>query len=466
MLQQARRSREGDEVSVACEFVVWFSYTKDYLVEKGQEMIQAGQKFHREDVELHVGCPHRHPEECFWAPKVPKSRRFYSEPEDSGKMAGMARDFFKEIEDDARDTRIRLRNLVLGQEFPDGLAYVPGSASEDPSDEEEGGAGTRLEWTWRNIRSLEPFTVTYQLTPTLSGAWPVTGDLKLTDMQGKINEDMADAGSVEVLDEICYPTPTPSSTPMPTPTDTAEPPPTVTPTPTITLTPTPSVRIIYLPIARRDPEICVPESIYTDAVLVLDMSTSMYRETRSGRSKHQAALAAARAFVEQLELEEDPLGRRDRVGIAGFNDAAWTAIGLSSEGDGIDAAISALLERIAQGTRLDLALLEGQAVLDGSERVDGNRPVLILLTDGLPNRVPLHPVSGRQEETVLEAAEAAKSKGTRVFTIGLGNPEDVAHELLEAAASDPDDFYYAPDGDDLESIYRQIAGRITECPEP
>ncbi len=466
MLQQARRTREGNEQNAACEFVVWFAYTKEYDTEKGEEMIRAGQQFHRQGVELHFGCPHRHPEECnVWEPRVPKSNRFYSEPEDSGKMAGMARNFFETIEDAESDTRIRLRTLVLGQEFPEGLTFVPDSASEVPSEIAETATGTRMEWTWRNVRSLEPFTVTYRLTPTLSGAWPVTGDLTLTDMEGKLNEDMADAGSVEVLDEICFPTPTPTNTPEPTPTDTSVPP-SPTPTSTITLTPTPSVRIIYLPIARRDPEMCVPESIYADAVLVLDMSTSMYRETRSGRTKHEAALAAARTFIEQLELEEDALGRHDRVGIAGFNDTAWTSIGLSNDAEAIDSALDALLERIDQGTRLDLALLVGQSVLDESERVDGNRPVVILLTDGLPNRVPLHPVTGRQEETVLAAADAAKAAGSRVFTIGLGDPEDVAHELLKGSASAPDDFYYAPDGDDLESIYRQIAGRITECPMP
>jgi hypothetical protein len=26
------------------------------------------------------------------------------------------------------------------------------------------------------------------------------------------------------------------------------------------------------------------------------------------------------------------------------------------------------------------------------------------------------------------------------------------------------DYYYAPDGDDLTAMYRQIAARITECP--
>jgi hypothetical protein len=47
---------------------------------------------------------------------------------------------------------------------------------------------------------------------------------------------------------------------------------------------------------------------------------------------------------------------------------------------------------------------------------------------------------------------------------GLGLPDDVLRGLLEAVASSPRDYYYAPNGDDLGDIHRQIAGRIRECP--
>ena len=79
-----------------------------------------------------------------------------------------------------------------------------------------------------------------------------------------------------------------------------------------------------------------------------------------------------------------------------------------------------------------------------------------------PNQVPFPP-GGSQEETVLESAARAKAIGARVFTIGLGNRDDVLRALLEQAASTPRDYNYAPDGEDLAGIYRQIAGRIDEC---
>ncbi len=444
-----------------CEFVVIFGYTKSHYAHMLAAMLAAADQLKR--YTYFVGCP-QVPGAwyCRNTKKMARNLRDHTEYAESGKLEGMVRRQMNEF-----DGGEKARTLTLSQLLPPGLDFVPGGlATNDIVPEVEFiDEGTRLTWIWSDSYQLdeEAYTATYKVnTPgEVTAAYTLTGSAQLIDSRRRVKElPVPDIG---IMMGICItPTPTPTETSTPTPTDTPEP----TKTPTSTLTPTPSSYTIYLPIARQDPDECIPELIYADAVLVIDMSTSMYRETRSGRTKHEAALAAARAFVEQLNLVGDILGRHDRVGIAGFNDTAWTAIELSNDPDAIDTAIESLLDRIANGTRLDLALLQGQSVLDATARIDDNSPVLILLTDGLPNRVPLHPVSGRQEETVLEAATEAKEAGTRVFTIGLGDPADVAHELLEEAASSPEDFYYAPDGDDLESIYRQIAGRIVECPEP
>ncbi|MFN2114120.1 MAG: VWA domain-containing protein, partial [Anaerolineae bacterium] len=281
----------------------------------------------------------------------------------------------------------------------------------------------------------------------------------------------AGLGDIEVL---CPPVSVPSSTPTVTssptasPTSTATPCPTPTPTATATststatATATPVPEPIYLPFTEN--RLCRPELIHADVVLVLDMSTSMYRTTSSGRSKHEAAIDAAHAFVGEMDLAPDRRGRHDRVGVVGFNDTAWTAIGMTGDRAAVDAALDGLVDGIAQGTRLDLAIEEGQRVIDGAQIDWPVTPVLILLTDGLPNRVPTPAAGGSQEETVLAAAAAAKAAGTRVFTIGLGLPSDVLRDLLAGVASEPGDSYYAPDGEDLADIYREIAGRITACP--
>ncbi len=217
------------------------------------------------------------------------------------------------------------------------------------------------------------------------------------------------------------------------------------------------------------PTPCVPEYQHADVILVLDTSTSMQRTTRAGRTKLAAALEAAGTFADSLSLERDGYGRQDRLAIVGFNNTAWTELTLSDDRARIDQALDALPAKSAEGTRLDLALQQGIVAWNDSWRLPANRPVLVLLTDGLPNRVPFGPGSTspdcpNQECTVLAAATAAKRAGARVFTIGLGLPDDVLRRLLEEAASSPRDYAFAPDAEDLAAIYRQVAGRVRACP--
>ena len=291
------------------------------------------------------------------------------------------------------------------------------------------------------------------------------------------NQTFGKAAGLGDIESLCFaltPTPTvPAATATASSTSTSSPSATATVTasatasPTVTRTPTPGHYAIYLPFTER--LLCRPESVFTDAVLVLDMSTSMYRETRGGRSKHAAALDAARAFVAQMKLEPNAYGARDRVAVVGFNDAAWTEIGLSGDRGAVLAALDRLPGRIAQGTRIDLSLAQGQDALARGPRLGNNQPVMILLTDGLPNRVPFGPGSiapecPNQECTVLKQASAAKDAGSRIFSIGLGETDDVLDQLLGAVASTRADYYFAPDGEDLADIYRGIAGRLTACP--
>jgi len=280
----------------------------------------------------------------------------------------------------------------------------------------------------------------------------------------------ADLGDFEVLcGEASTPTPTPSPTPTvtPTPPDTPTPTPSLTPsTPTVTLTPsltprpthTPTPHVIYLPIAIRQ-STCYA---HADIALVLDMSTSMKRLTSGGRPKVEAAMEAARYFARLLELTPNEFGDYDQVAIVGFNNDAWIEVGLTNDLLRVEQAIDALPGGMKEGTRLDLAFEVGQQAASGPGHRPDNEPVLILLTDGLPNRVPVGP-GGSQEETVLAAAAAAKAAGTMVFTIGLGSPGDINAQLLTEAASRPDMYFYAPDGEDLEDIYRSIAGQLP-CP--
>ena len=268
------------------------------------------------------------------------------------------------------------------------------------------------------------------------------------------------------------PTPTPTRTPTDTPTATNTPThtPTSTPTPTPTFTPTPTPTTvpqpIYLPRALKN--LCIPRVGGADVVLVLDLSTSMHRETREGRTKMEAAVSAAGDFVSRLDLRgtEDETGDEggDRAAIVGFNASGWIEVGLTADRAALKRGLDRLPDRSVPGTRLDSAFSTATHAMTLGARGGDALPVIILLTDGLPSGVPTPEAGGTQEETVLAAASAAKATGARVFTIGLGLSDDVLDALLREAATRPADFYFAPDGEDLAGIYREIAGRLIGCP--
>jgi Mg-chelatase subunit ChlD len=275
--------------------------------------------------------------------------------------------------------------------------------------------------------------------------------------QGK----MQGLGDVEA---ICFtpPTPTPTLTPPPTPTATQTPRHTVTPLPTDTPTATPTPYRIYVPYGENE---CIPEKRFVDVVLVLDRSTSMLRSVEEGGlPKNEAAIAAARSFVDILALEPDPLGRHDQIAVVGFNDTAWTEIPLTNDRAAAHEALERIRTKTMEGTRLDLALLEGQKPLDGPERIPANTAILILLTDGLPNRVPFDAAAGgSQEKTVEAAADSLKAKDTSIYAIGLGRPNDIHPLLMLQIVTERYQYYYAPRSEDLEGIYRIIADTFTFC---
>lgn len=245
--------------------------------------------------------------------------------------------------------------------------------------------------------------------------------------------------------------------------------PTATPAPAPTASPAPPPRL-HLPLTLN--ERCPPRRRRVDVALVVDASTSMERPTAAGRPKLAAVQEAARLFLDQLHLAPDADRRHDQVAIAGFNASAWTAVALTNDGAALRVAVDGLAGRMAPGTRLDLAIEQGQAALsDAGRRRAENAPVMILLTDGLPNGVPTPSPAGAQEDTVLARAARAKAVGMQIYAIGVGRPDaadpaDRIHAgLLRAVASSPAHYVDTPDAEALASIYQALAVTITDgCP--
>jgi hypothetical protein len=98
---------------------------------------------------------------------------------------------------------------------------------------------------------------------------------------------------------------------------------------------------------------------------------------------------------------------------------------------------------------LDRALVVAIDALVGLAPQVGNRPVIVLLSDG------------RQSEAaplVHDAARLARERGIVVFAVGLG--DDVDRPLLTTVAGSPARTYFAPRPGDLAEIYRQVAGIV------
>jgi len=89
------------------------------------------------------------------------------------------------------------------------------------------------------------------------------------------------------------------------------------------------------------------------------------------------------------------------------------------------------------------------SIIELESRRDNAIPVIVLLTDGQNDAGP---------DLVIAKAAEAKGKGIIIFTIGLTNFAD--GELLSTVASNPQNYYYAPDASDLAEIYAEIAQEI------
>jgi Mg-chelatase subunit ChlD len=350
-----------------------------------------------------------------------------------------------------------------------------------------------LTWTFYNV-PFEGTQLSYWLEPLEVGEWPTN---VRADYDGLDGLDQPQDGPFPIPRVVVVAptdTPEPSLTPVPTttpgPTPTPSPSPRVSPTPSSTLTATTSptatrpTPVTGTPVTPSPspvpptPTIVTPQptpdlyTIYviivfnsacfkrhTDVTLVIDASTTMLEQDERGRRKIESAKDAARSFVNQLQLEPDLHGRHDQAAIVWYNDTAGVAQPLTNDREALLAAIDSLEPK--EGSRIDLGLQFGHRELlpeFRSNRILANRPAMVLMSDGLPNRVPTPVPIGPQEETIVNAADDAKRDGIVVYAVGYGR--NVHEPLLRRVASQPEQYFFAPSGAELARIYRSIAGDL------
>jgi uncharacterized protein YkwD/Mg-chelatase subunit ChlD len=180
-----------------------------------------------------------------------------------------------------------------------------------------------------------------------------------------------------------------------------------------------------------------------DIVLVIDRSSSMndLLGFLFGGTKLDGAREAAKVFVDQVDLETE------RIGVVQFEGSASLLHPLDDDAAAIKAAIDTLSGQ--NSTAIHAGLVEAHRELTGSRHRTQASRVIVLLSDGRSDA-----------NAALEAAEAAKTDGIRIVTIGLGSDAD--QDLLRSLASTPQDYYFAPETAQLADIYRSVAQTIQE----
>ncbi len=294
-------------------------------------------------------------------------------------------------------------NFIITDDLPTEWEYVTDSAAP-PALEQAG----RLRWG-RSILPSTGITLTLRLRPRTVGCVPVSrhSEASYTDADGSRRV-------------FSFPIPTVCA---------------VQPTATPTAEPTPTPRPIYVPVVMRDH--CVPRLGGADIVLLIDTSSSM-----SG-DKIRQARGAARAFLDQLDLE------RDQAAVVGFSTEARIAAPLTRDARLLRVAVDGL--RTESGTRIDAAMWAAVSLLGGSGRDPKNRPAIVLLSDG---------AHAGPSGAVLIAAGEARRLGARIYTIALG--ADADRDLL-ATIADQGRAYVAAEGGELGAIYTELA-TVIPCP--
>jgi uncharacterized protein YegL len=174
-----------------------------------------------------------------------------------------------------------------------------------------------------------------------------------------------------------------------------------------------------------------------EVALVSDTSGSM-----SG-SKIVALRNAAKDFVDNL-AGTDEAAAISFSGSASLDQELTTNYQLVK--DAIDTYNASGSTNMTAG--IDLADTE---LVSGTNATAGASKVMIVLTDGVVN----------DPSAAAQAATDAKNNGIRIFTIALGAGADQTY-LANNIASNPGDAFIAPDADDLDTIYAEIAQIVLE----
>jgi predicted ribosomally synthesized peptide with SipW-like signal peptide len=196
-----------------------------------------------------------------------------------------------------------------------------------------------------------------------------------------------------------------------------------------------------------------------DVVLVLDESGSI------SSSEFDAIQSAAKDFVDLLDT-------MDQSASVGFASSASVQQSLTTNKQDVKDAIDGT--QSGGSTNIQEAINTAQGELDSNGRTNAD-PFIVLLSDGAPTTSTTAPDPDDSDipddvEAALEAADDAKSAGTRIVTLGFGIGTAGANVLRSIAGTtansettyangtydDEGDYFAAPTESDLQTAFGQI----------
>ena len=293
-----------------------------------------------------------------------------------------------------------LSQATIVDRLPDDMRYVAGSAVPPATYD---GAARTLTWRIADVIAGGRPVLTFRVVPQQVGVRPTN-----VDAVADVVDGVGAAGRI------------------------------VFPVPEVTVF---APRAIYLPFAVR--EACTRRARPLDVVLAIDTSQSMTEPAGAGASvtKLAAAVAAARAFVDQLWLTGDA-ATTDRAAIVAFDDAARVIVPLTDDANALRVALAGA--ETDPGTRLDRGL-DAALVALGAARPDA-RTAVVLLTDGRQNG---------ELAPVVAAAERVRASGAQLHVVGLG--ADVDAPFLRTLVAAAEAYHAAAGAAELIALYESLS---------
>ena len=173
----------------------------------------------------------------------------------------------------------------------------------------------------------------------------------------------------------------------------------------------------------------------TSTAMVFDVSGSMSETTSDGEVKISAAKESADLVLRMIgqNRKSGRAPENDLVALATFSDYSTLELDLTEDLQAAAGAVDGLSPQ--NSTNLGAGIEEGSTALSYPS-ASGTQKIMILLSDGMNN-------TGMTNQEILSGpVQGAKNAGTKIFTVGFGDPSNLDEELLKQIATETGGTYY------------------------